>query len=416
MVWSAPAIAEDWRAVVVAGLVEQRTPGDPNGEWQPVTPGNPLLLSTQIRTGDNGRLTAARGVSVMEFSPNSQAELREIEPTGLRTTIFQTLGRILFRVEKQNVRHFRVRTPYLVAAVKGTVFSVDVGPTGASVSVSEGVVGVSKDGGSAANEVDVTPGQTATASATPGSAISVTTEGAPVAPTTPATPATPSKGVTGSTQGLAAAPSVDSSSGPGQGGGQGAEQGGGQGAGQGDGQGQGTAGSEGSEGSGQIETGPGQGQGQGQGNGQGGGNGGGNGGGQGGGSGRWQWRWQWWLDGREWVLDMRLPTVRAVVPHVAIGAVVAAHYVFGALDFLEYRLADLRYRLTPRTATSELVIVAIDAESIAEVGTWPWPRSLHARAVERLYAAGARQIALDIDFSSRSTPGEDAALAGALKS
>ena len=112
---------------------------------------------------------------------------------------------------------------------------------------------------------------------------------------------------------------------------------------------------------------------------------------------------------------MRLPTVREVVPHVAIGAVVAALYVFGALDFLEYRLADLRYRLTPRAATSELVIVAIDAESVAEVGTWPWPRSLHARAVERLYAAGARQIALDIDFSSRSTPGEDAALAGALK-
>ena len=88
---------------------------------------------------------------------------------------------------------------------------------------------------------------------------------------------------------------------------------------------------------------------------------------------------------------MRLPTVREVVPHVAIGAVVAALYVFGALDFLEYRLADLRYRLTPRAATSELVIVAIDAESVAEVGTWPWPRSLHARAVERLYAAGARQ-------------------------
>ena len=113
---------------------------------------------------------------------------------------------------------------------------------------------------------------------------------------------------------------------------------------------------------------------------------------------------------------MRFPSLRKIVPHVAIWAVIAALYIFGALDFLEFRLADLRSRLTPRAATGELVIVAIDAESIAEVGTWPWPRSLHARAIERLSEAGARQIALDIDFSSRSTPNEDAALAAVIKS
>lgn len=186
----------------MSGLVEQRAPDDSDDQWRPVAPGTPLLVSAKIRTGANGRMTAARGVSVMEFSPNSQAELREIEPTGLRTTIFQTLGRVLFRVEKQNVRHFEVRTPYLVTAVKGTVFSVDVSAAGASVSVSEDVVGVSRGGGAAAPDaVDVAPGQIATTSAAPGSAISVTTEGAPA-------PATPSKGLTGSTQGLAAAPAL----------------------------------------------------------------------------------------------------------------------------------------------------------------------------------------------------------------
>ena len=78
-------------------------------------------------------------------------------------------------------------------------------------------------------------------------------------------------------------------------------------------------------------------------------------------------------------------------------------------------MSDLRSRLTPRAAAGELVIVAIDAESIAEVGTWPWPQSLHARAIERLSDAGARQIALDIDFSSSSTPSEDAELAAVFK-
>ena len=112
---------------------------------------------------------------------------------------------------------------------------------------------------------------------------------------------------------------------------------------------------------------------------------------------------------------MRLPTPREVSPHVAIWIAVASLYALGALDFLEYRLADLRYRLTPQEASGELVVVSIDAESIAEIGTWPWPRSLHAQAVKRLSAAGARQIALDIDFSSRSTPAEDTTLANALE-
>ena len=87
------------------------------------------------------------------------------------------------------------------------MFSVEVDSTGASVSVSEGVVGVSRDSG-AADEVDVTAGQTATTAAAPGSPISVSTGG-----TTPATLA-PSKGLKSDKQGLSAAPSVDSGSSP----------------------------------------------------------------------------------------------------------------------------------------------------------------------------------------------------------
>ena len=59
---SAPAFAVDWRAVEVSGLVEQRAPDDPDDQWRPVAPGSPLLVSTQIRTGANGRMTAARSI------------------------------------------------------------------------------------------------------------------------------------------------------------------------------------------------------------------------------------------------------------------------------------------------------------------------------------------------------------------
>ena len=90
-------------------------------------------------------------------------------------------------------------------------------------------------------------------------------------------------------------------------------------------------------------------------------------------------------------------------------------YFGGALDFLEYKLFDLRFRGLERPAQGDLVIVTIDPKSISDIGTWPWSRELHADLVENLIGAGTRQIALDIDFSSRSNLIADARLASALE-
>ena len=61
------------------------------------------------------------------------------------------------------------------------------------------------------------------------------------------------------------------------------------------------------------------------------------------------------------------------------------------------------------------LIVAIDEPSLSDVNMqWPWPRSLHARLVSQLRAAGAKAIGLDIIFAEPSTPENDAALAKAL--
>lgn len=61
------------------------------------------------------------------------------------------------------------------------------------------------------------------------------------------------------------------------------------------------------------------------------------------------------------------------------------------------------------------VIVAIDEPSLSDINMqWPWPRSLHARLVEQLRAAGARTIGLDIIFAEPSTAENDTALAKAL--
>jgi adenylate cyclase len=69
----------------------------------------------------------------------------------------------------------------------------------------------------------------------------------------------------------------------------------------------------------------------------------------------------------------------------------------------------------PAPAHSDVVLVTIDEPSLAEIGLqWPWPRSLHARLVEALRAAGANAIAFDVVFAEPSAPEEDAALAAAM--
>ena len=95
-------------------------------------------------------------------------------------------------------------------------------------------------------------------------------------------------------------------------------------------------------------------------------------------------------------------------------AAVAGAYLWGALRPLDAALLDLQYRLTPRAATGDLVIVKIDPKSIAALDRWPWPRTNHAELTNKLIAAGARSIAFDIDFSSHSVPAADAALAQAF--
>ena len=65
----------------------------------------------------------------------------------------------------------------------------------------------------------------------------------------------------------------------------------------------------------------------------------------------------------------------------------------------------MRFRVAQSEATDRLVVVKIDAASLDQVGVWPWPRSLYADLLDRLFAAGAEDVALDIDFSSEIDPG-----------
>ena len=85
--------------------------------------------------------------------------------------------------------------------------------------------------------------------------------------------------------------------------------------------------------------------------------------------------------------------------------------------FIELKGLDLLFALRgPLPSPENIVIVAIDEPSMAEIEQqWPWPRSLHARLIQKLHQAGARVIGFDILFAEHSTPDEDQAFARALQ-
>jgi hypothetical protein len=94
-----------------------------------------------VRTGQNGRVLLSRGEETILVSANSQIEIAPDTEVGF-STILQKVGSILLEVERRNVQHFEVQTPYLAAVVKGTKFRVTVDDSASNVEVLRGQVEV----------------------------------------------------------------------------------------------------------------------------------------------------------------------------------------------------------------------------------------------------------------------------------
>ncbi|HZS09051.1 MAG TPA: CHASE2 domain-containing protein [Blastocatellia bacterium] len=62
----------------------------------------------------------------------------------------------------------------------------------------------------------------------------------------------------------------------------------------------------------------------------------------------------------------------------------------------------------------DVVIVAIDDESLQRVGQWPWPRSVIAGVLDTLTSAQARGVGLDVIYAEPSAPEEDHRLVAAI--
>ena len=86
----------------------------------------------------------------------------------------------------------------------------------------------------------------------------------------------------------------------------------------------------------------------------------------------------------------RFESTRLAIVLLGLALVLTATDLLRRWDNLLY---DAQLRLFPRAPPADVVIVAIDEESLAALGRWPWPRRLHARMVERLTRRAQRSSA-----------------------
>lgn len=107
--------------------------------------------------------------------------------------------------------------------------------------------------------------------------------------------------------------------------------------------------------------------------------------------------------------------VRGTLWALAVG-LLALLLASGRSARLDHALYDLHMRHWQYAPGNDVVIVAIDPGSLAALGRWPWPRTVHARLIDRLTAAGVRGIGLDVTVAEPDVeqPQNDQVLAAAI--
>ena len=68
-------------------------------------------------------------------------------------------------------------------------------------------------------------------------------------------------------------------------------------------------------------------------------------------------------------------------------AVIVLHQSTDFIGALERRFYDFASTSTTRQPSERIAVIAIDDQSIANLGRWPWPRDIHAKLIDQLAAA-----------------------------
>jgi len=88
-------------------------------------------------------------------------------------------------------------------------------------------------------------------------------------------------------------------------------------------------------------------------------------------------------------------------------------FLYPFFTSLEYKAQDSLFRFRgKRPLSDKIAIVAIDDATFSSLNiTWPFPREYHAKLIDNLIKAGAKQIVFDIEFTESSNEESDESLA-----
>ncbi|MDE0854161.1 MAG: serine/threonine-protein kinase [Nevskia sp.] len=106
----------------------------------------------------------------------------------------------------------------------------------------------------------------------------------------------------------------------------------------------------------------------------------------------------------------------AALAFALLFAIVAYGVLGNAFQGLERSTYDLGVRERSRTPSERLAVIAIDDQSIQNLGRWPWPRTLHAQLVDKLRAGGAKVIGSTVFYSESEQDAGAAVIADLAKS
>ena len=84
-------------------------------------------------------------------------------------------------------------------------------------------------------------------------------------------------------------------------------------------------------------------------------------------------------------------------------AVFVLHQATDVFGTLERRFYDFASTSSGRQPSDRIAIIAIDDQSIANIGRWPWPRDVHAQLIDQLAAAKAKTIVQTVFFFEPQT-------------
>jgi CHASE2 domain-containing sensor protein/signal transduction histidine kinase len=99
----------------------------------------------------------------------------------------------------------------------------------------------------------------------------------------------------------------------------------------------------------------------------------------------------------------------------AMLALVVAAQQRGWMERLDLFLLDIEGQVNTPEADPSIVLLKIDDRALAQVGAWPWERSVHAELIEKLSSYEPRAIGYDVLFVEPSDQAQDLTLAEAIE-